>query len=70
MTRLHCALCGRRMGYAAVWIGQEPIGPKCASRAGLLTLTGRTGSRVKLFAPARRIGDPSRNLDLFEELAE
>ena len=45
--KLYCSLCGRSMAQAAVMIGQEPIGPKCARRAGLLTLASKTG-RVRL----------------------
>jgi hypothetical protein len=43
--KLHCALCGRPVLNPAVLIGQLPVGPKCARRAGLVELARkRTGS--------------------------
>lgn len=66
--KLYCAICGRSMAQAAVMIGQEPIGPKCARRAGLLAAPSRSG-RVRLLASVRSAGDRSRNLDLFEVAA-
>ncbi len=56
------------MAQAAVMIGQEPIGPKCARRAGLLALPSKSG-RVRLLSSVRSAGDRSRNLDLFEVAA-
>lgn len=44
--KLRCALCGRVTLNPAVMIGQEPIGPKCARKAGFLKLAGRRGSRM------------------------
>lgn len=60
-----CAICGRVTLQPAVMLGSEPIGPKCARRAGLLTLTKRRGSRV---APSRRLATKrdGRTRDLFE----
>ena len=36
--KLHCALCGRPVFNPAVLIGQLPVGPTCARRAGLVEL--------------------------------
>lgn len=44
--RMSCALCGRPMDHAAVQIGEYPVGPKCAQRAGLLQLARRKGGIV------------------------
>ena len=44
--RMSCALCGRPMDHAAVQIGEHPVGPKCAKRAGLLQLAKRKGGIV------------------------
>ena len=43
---MSCALCGRPMDHAAVQIGEYPVGPKCAKRAGLLQLARRKGGIV------------------------
>ena len=63
----HCALCGRPVLNPAVLIGQLPVGPTCARRAGLVELARKkvgslTLPRVKLKRPA-----PQENLELFEE---
>lgn len=51
-------------------VGNEPIGPKCAKKAGLLPLAKRKGSRVKALAPVKIDRQRSHNLDLFECLVE
>lgn len=65
--KLHCALCGRPVLNPAVLIGQLPVGPKCARRAGLLAAARkRIGNlslpRMKFLRPK-----PHENLELFEE---
>lgn len=62
-----CALCDRPMLNPAVLIGQLPVGPTCARRAGLMELARRkvgalTLPRIKFKRP-----EPQKNLDLFEE---
>lgn len=56
------------MHQAAVLIGQLPVGPKCARRAGLIALANRKSGLV---FPAHRIPTNRRpdpqTLDLFEE---
>ncbi len=62
----HCALCGRPLASAAVFIAQYPVGPSCARRAGLLELSKRAGGLVH---PGRRVATRQvkpQNLDLFE----
>lgn len=63
---LSCALCGRPMDQAAVMIGNLPVGPKCAQRAGLLPLAKRKrGLVVQLFSRRRaRPADP-KTMELF-----
>ena len=67
--KLYCCLCGRPMDQAAVLIGAHPVGPKCAKRAGLLTLAHR---KVGLVLPVvrRKIEKPDapQTLDLFAEV--
>lgn len=68
MTSKHrCAICGRITLNPAVMLGAEPIGPKCARRAGLLVLKGRRGSRVT--AGIRRVARPDpQTPDLFDAI--
>jgi hypothetical protein len=65
-VKLFCALCGRVTLSPAVMIGNEPIGPKCAKKAGLLPLAKRKGSRVKALAPVKIERTNQLNLELFE----
>ena len=68
MAGLHCALCGRPVLNPAVLIGQMPVGPKCAKRAGLLELAKKRAGQLSLPRLQRRAPLPSaQNLDLFEE---
>lgn len=66
MNKIRCALCSRVTLNPAVFISAEPVGPRCARKAGLLALAGRKGSRVQL---GRRIGSKpdDTTLDLFGE---
>lgn len=66
-AKQRCAICGRVTLNPAVMLGAEPIGPKCAKRAGLLKLKGRRGSRVT--SGVRRFSQPDRQtLDLFDAI--
>lgn len=65
--KLRCALCGRPVLNPAVLVGREPVGPRCARRAGLVELARRkvgqlSFPRLKFKRPA-----PQENLELFEE---
>ena len=66
--KTRCAICGRVTLNPAVMLGAEPIGPKCARRAGLLKLKGRQGSRVTKGVRRTHRPDP-QTLDLFVECA-
>ena len=66
--KTRCAICGRVTLNPAVMLGLEPIGPKCAKRAGLLALKGRKGSRV-LPGVRRHIKPDPKTMDLFESEA-
>ena len=62
--KTRCAICGRVTLNPAVMLGAEPIGPKCARRAGLLKLKRLSGSRIA--AGVRRSPKPDQHtLDLF-----
>lgn len=67
---LRCALCGRPVLNPAVMVGREPVGPKCARRAGLVELARkRTGS---LSMPRMRVTRQvsPETMDLFAELEQ
>lgn len=66
----HCALCGRPVLNPAVLVGREPVGPKCARRAGLVELARRkVGSLSVPRTKFKRPAAPS-NLELFPEETE
>lgn len=67
--RLHCALCGRPMDQAAVLIGNMPVGPKCAHRAGLFPLAKRKSGLVFPVIPSARPKRDQKTMDLFEAAA-
>ncbi len=60
-----CAICGRRTTPFA-WLGSEPIGPKCAQRAGLTPAKAPKGGLLRFtkIKPQRR--DVLEMGDLFE----
>lgn len=68
MADLHCALCGRAMAAATVYIGQLPVGPSCARRAGLMEAARRRRGALRLQVLPRvpAAQRDSRTLDLFE----
>ena len=66
--RLVCCFCGRPMDQAAVLIGNHPVGPKCAKRAGLIPLAKKKSGLV--FPVVRRHvekGAHPQTRDLFED---
>lgn len=66
-----CALCKREMREAAVFIGDMPVGPKCARRSNLMPLAAkrlglvRPGSAYKRSATREELDQ----MDLFSEVA-
>jgi endogenous inhibitor of DNA gyrase (YacG/DUF329 family) len=68
--KLRCALCGRSMRQAAVYVGAMPVGPTCAKRAGLIELGRKKAGAIRLAPHARRESRPDElTADLFEEAA-
>lgn len=62
---MRCALCGRSMASAAVLIGNLPIGPRCARRAGLLEpARKRLGLLTLVKGRAQRQEDGQMDLEL------
>lgn len=68
--KLHCALCGRPVTNPAVLIGQMPVGPKCARRAGLMELARRKVGQLTFPRLKFKRAEPQENMDLFEEEAQ
>jgi hypothetical protein len=66
--RLACAMCGR-LTVPYVYLGSEPIGPRCAARAGMKPTTITKGSRIRFAKPVKRAPVP-RTLDLFSASIE
>lgn len=67
---MRCALCGRPVLNPAVLIGQLPVGPVCARRAGLVELARkRTGSLSLPKVRFTRQATPE-TLDLFAEVEQ
>lgn len=69
--KMVCALCGRKMLQAAVFIGGLAIGPKCSRRAGLMPLAAKKLGAVRP-GPAYRKSATRQELDqmdLFGEVA-
>lgn len=68
--KLYCAMCGRVMFSAAVYVGNMPVGPTCARKHNLVA-PARRGIGAVTLAPVRK--KPARHgdtLDMFEELEE
>lgn len=70
---MHCAMCNRPLFTAAVMVGAEAIGPKCAKKAGLVALA-TTGAMKGLRlvskqsrAPAIGVVRDTSTRDLFED---
>ena len=64
--KLYCALCGRPTMNPAVMIGQLPVGPKCARRAGLVEAARKRVGQLSL--PRMRFKRPAypETMELFE----
>jgi hypothetical protein len=66
---MRCILCGRVLSAPVVLLAGNPVGPKCAARAGLLARARRAGPRshVRLYAGPRVTRADDSTLDLFAE---
>lgn len=59
---MKCVLCARPLTHAAVLIGQYPVGPKCARRAGLMPIAAKKLGAVRP-GPAYRRSATRQELD-------
>lgn len=65
-----CALCGRPVLNPAVLVGREPVGPKCARRAGLVDLARKRAGQLSFPRLKFKRSAQQENLNLFDEDAE
>ncbi len=66
-----CVLCNRRLLSAAVTIGNMPVGPVCARRAGLMPLAAKRSGLLKPGPVFKRHASRQElaQLDLFPEVS-
>ena len=65
-----CALCGRPVLNPVVLIGQLPVGPRCARRAGLVELARKKVGSLSIPRITFKRPAPQQNLELFSEESE
>jgi hypothetical protein len=67
---MRCAICGRSLDKAAMFIGQLPVGPTCARRHGLMAKArkrfGFLWVNSQQVPAVRRPKPDNLTLDLFE----
>ena len=66
--KLYCAMCGRVMFSAAVYVGSLPVGPTCARKHNLVAPARRGVGAVTLAPVRKKPSGQGETLDLFEEL--
>lgn len=62
-----CALCGRPVLNPVVLVGQLPVGPRCARRAGLVELARKKVGSLSIPRITFKRPAPQQNLELFGE---
>lgn len=68
--KLYCAMCGRVMFSAAVYVGSLPVGPTCARKHNLVAPARRGVGAVTLAPVRKKPSGQGDTLDLFEELEQ
>lgn len=68
--KLYCAMCGRVMFSAAVYVGSLPVGPTCARKHNLVAPARRGIGAVTLAPVRKKPSGQGDTLDLFEELEQ
>lgn len=66
--KLYCAMCGRVMFSAAVYVGSLPVGPTCARKHNLVAPARRGIGAVTLAPERKKPSGQGDTLDMFEEL--
>ena len=68
--KLYCAMCGRVMFSAAVYVGNLPVGPTCARKHDLIAPAKRGLGAITLAQARKKPARQDETLDMFEELEE
>ena len=68
--KLYCAMCGRVMFSAAVYVGSLPVGPTCARKHNLVAPARRGVGAVTLAPVRKKPSCQGETLDLFEEIEQ
>lgn len=68
--KLYCAMCGRVMFSAAVYVGSLPVGPTCARKHNLVAPARRGVGAVTLAPVRKKPSGQGDTLDMFEELEQ
>ena len=68
--RLYCAMCGRGMFDAAVYVGNLPVGPTCARKHNLVAPAKRGLGAITLAPVKKKQARQDETLDMFEELEQ
>lgn len=68
--KLYCAMCGRVMFTAAVYVGSLPVGPTCARKHNLVAPARRGVGAVTLAPVRKKPSGQGDTLDMFEELEQ
>ena len=68
--KLYCAMCGRVMFSAAVYVGSLPVGPTCARKHNLVAPARRGIGAVTLAPLRKKPSGQGDTLDMFEELEQ
>ena len=66
--KMYCAMCGRVMFSAAVYVGSLPVGPTCARKHNLVAPARRGVGAVTLAPERKKPSGQGDTLDMFEEL--
>lgn len=68
---MKCIFCERPLRVATVYVGQYPIGPKCARRAGLMPLALKKTGAIRPGPAYRKTATRQElaQMDLFEVAA-
>ena len=66
--KLYCAMCGRVMFSAAVYVGSLPVGPTCARKHNLVAPARRGVGAVTLAPVRKKPSAQGYTLDMFEDI--
>ena len=66
--KLYCAMCGRVMFSAAVYVGSLPVGPTCARKHNLIAPAKRGLGAITLAQVRNKPARQDETLDMFEDL--